>query len=78
MLNSSILPIDRTLSGATMPGQSGLGSDGNEGVLGIPQSSSITGISASDCLESYLIGGVLLLYREAVGVFYSPSWLGQY
>ena len=33
---SSIWPIDRTLSGATTPGQSGPGSDGNEGVLHIP------------------------------------------
>ena len=40
---SSIWTIDRTLSGATTPGQSGPGSDGNEGVLHIPQSSSITG-----------------------------------
>ena len=40
---SSIWPIDRTLSGATTPGQSGPGSDGNEGVLRIPQNSSITG-----------------------------------
>ena len=34
-------------------GQSGRGSDGNEGVLCIPQNSSITGTSASDCLVSY-------------------------
>ena len=40
---SSIWPIDRTLSGATTPGQSGHGSDGNEGIRDIPQSSSITG-----------------------------------
>ena len=33
---SSIWPIDRTLSSATIPGQSGPGSDGNEGVLRIP------------------------------------------
>ena len=33
---SSIWPIDRTLSGATTPGQSGPGSDGNTGVLRIP------------------------------------------
>ena len=32
-----------SLSGVTTPGQSGAGSDGNEGVLHIPQSSSITG-----------------------------------
>ena len=49
---SSIQPIDRTLSGATIPGQSGPGSTGNEGVLRIPQSPSITGTSPSDCLES--------------------------
>ena len=41
-------PIDRTLSGATTPGQSGPGSDGNEGVLRIPQSSSTAGTSPAD------------------------------
>ena len=49
---SSIWPIDRTLSSATTPGQSGPGNDGNEGLLHIPQSSSITGTSLSDCLVS--------------------------
>ena len=61
------LPINRALSGATNLGQSGPGSNGNEGVLRIPQSSSITGISASDCLESYpghsLVGGLTPLQR---------------
>ena len=42
------------LSGATTPGQSGPGSDVNEGVLRIPQSDRITGTSPSDCLVSYL------------------------
>ena len=50
---SSIWPIDRTLSGATTPGPSGPESDGNERVIHIPQSSSITGASSSDCLVSY-------------------------
>ena len=50
---SSIWSIDRTLSGATTPGQSGPGSNKNEGVLHIPQSSSITRASPSDCLVSY-------------------------
>ena len=50
---SSIWPIDRNLSGATTQGQSGPGSDGNEGVPCILQSSSITGTSPSDCLVSY-------------------------
>ena len=45
----------------TVPSLSGPGSNRNEGVLRIPQSSSITGTSPSDCLVSYpghsLIGG---------------------
>ena len=40
----TVQPIGRTLSGATTLDQSGFGSDGNEGVLHIPQSSNITGI----------------------------------
>ena len=54
---NSIRPRDRTLSGATTPGQSGPGSDGTKEVLYIPQSSSITEASPSNCL---------------VSVFYSP------
>ena len=57
-----------------------LGANGNEGVLRIPQSSSIAGTSPSDCLVSYpgySLAGVLPLCREAVGVFYSPSRLGK-
>ena len=53
MLNYSISLIDKTLSGATIPGQSGPESDGNEGVLGISQISSITEALPSDCLVSY-------------------------
>ena len=50
MSNSSLRPIDRTLSGVTTPGQSGPGSEGIDRVLRIPKSSSIIGISPSDCL----------------------------
>ena len=50
---SSIWPIDRTLSCATTPSQRECRSDGNKGVLRIPQSSSITGSSPSDCLVLY-------------------------
>ena len=67
------------LSGATPPGQCGPGSDGNEGVLRFPQSSSAAETSPSDCLVSYQdtrLGGVLPLCRGAVSVFYSPSRLG--
>ena len=46
-------PLIGPLSGATTPGQSGPGSNGNEGVLRILQSSSIAGTSPSDCLVSY-------------------------
>ena len=53
MSNSSIWPIHRALSGATTPGQSGSGNSGNEGILSILQSSSITGASPSNCLMSY-------------------------
>ena len=49
---SSIGPIDKALLGATTPDQSGPGSDGNEGVLRIPQSFSITTTSPPDCLVS--------------------------
>ena len=51
---SSTSPIDRTLLGATAPAHNEPGSDGNEGVLRIPQSSCITGTSPSDCLVSYI------------------------
>ena len=53
MSNSSIWLVDKTLSEAIILGQSGSGKNGNEGVLHIPQSSSITGALASDCLLSY-------------------------
>ena len=72
MSNSSIWPIERTLLGATTPGQSRPGSDGNEGVLRIPQISRITEASPSVCLVSYpghLLEGVLLLCRDPVDVF---------
>ena len=51
MSNSSIWPIDRALSGASTQGHSGPGSDSNERVLYIPETSSITGAILSDCLE---------------------------
>ena len=53
MLNSSIWPIDRTLSGATTLGQSGPGSNGNKEVLHIHQISK-AGASPLDGLMLYL------------------------
>ena len=55
------------LSGAATVGQSGPGSDGSEGVLRIPQSSSTAGTSPSDCLVLYpghLLGVLTLLQRS--------------
>ena len=75
---TSIWPIDRTLSGAITPGQSGPGIDGNEGVLRIPQSTSITGASPSDCLVSYLghsLGGVYpSTEKQSVYSTVPPNW----
>ena len=53
MSNSSIWPIDRTLSRATTMELSDSENDGKEGVLWIHQSSSIPGASTSKCLVSY-------------------------
>ena len=50
---SSVWIIDTILSGFTSLGQSGSGSDGNEGVHRIPQSCGITGTLPSDYLVSY-------------------------
>ena len=53
MSNNSIWPTDRILSGATMPGQSGPGSNSNKAVLHISQNFSISGASSSDFFMSY-------------------------
>ena len=51
-LSLNIKLLERMLSGATTPGQSEPGSDGNEEVLRISLSSRITGASPWDCLMS--------------------------
>ena len=53
MSNSSVWPIDKTLSDATTPDQSGHGSDGNEGVFHLPQNSK-TWASSSHSWVSYV------------------------
>ena len=53
MTNSSILTIHRTLSVSITPGTSRTGSNGNEEVLPILQTSNITGVSLSDFLVPY-------------------------
>ena len=76
-----IWPIDRSLSDATMLGQSSPGSNGNERVLHIPLSSKLETL-LSDGLMSYqgLSLGVvgLISCRDVVSLFYSCSWLGWY
>ena len=72
MSNCSVWPLDGTLSGATTSGQSGSESNSNEGVLHIPQSSSITWISPSNhgVMSRIIVWveGDLPLGRDAVGI----------
>ena len=53
MSNSLIRPKDRTGPGATTSVHNGPGSNGSEGVVRIPQSSSITEATPPDCFVSY-------------------------
>ena len=71
---SSILPIDKTLLGATTLSQSGPGSDGTFAKLQHYWSFTIILFSV---ISRTLLGGVLLLCRDVVGVFCSPSRLSQ-
>ena len=48
-LNSSIWPMDGILTDNTISGENGPGSNGNEGVFSIAQSSK-TGVSSSDAV----------------------------
>ena len=77
---SSIRPINKILSGATTLGQSGPGSDGNEGVLRIPQSSmnycNLT-IRSFRVICRTLVERVLPLWRDVVSVFCSPNQLSN-
>ena len=77
---NSICPIDRTLSGATTLGPREPGSDGNEGVLCIPQSSSIIRTSPSDCFVSYpghSLGGDLTPLQRCSRYILQPQLTGQ-
>ena len=80
----SIWPIGRTLSGVTTLGQSEPGSDVNKRVLCIPQSSRLFTIRLFSVINRTftvisrtLSEEVLVFCRDAVSVFYSPSWLGH-
>ena len=61
MSNSSIWLIDRTLSGATTLGQSGPGSDVNEGVLYIPQNIGLVGrVFTNDLADQGSVPGCVI------------------
>ena len=79
-MNIKTIPSPHTQFSSIWPIDSEPGSDANESVLHIPQSSSITGILPSDFLVSYpgtwFLRGMFSLSR-GVGVFYSPSRLGK-
>ena len=75
--------MDSALSGATISGQSGPGSDSNEGVLRIPQSSNTAGTSPSDCLVSYVghwLGGGSYPSAEKQSVYSTApaDWAKRY
>ena len=78
---SFICPTDRTLLDSTNSSQSGHGSNCNEGVLLVPQSSRITGALLSDLLSGIFrilaVGCLLILCSEAIRVFCCPSRLGH-
>ena len=73
-MNSSIWPIARTLTGSTTSGQSGTESNGNEGMLYIPQSSK-TRASPWDHFVSYPghIGGGYLSAEVKSSYSTSPA-----
>ena len=80
MSNNSIWPIDKTLSGANSCGQSVPGSNGNERVLHIPQSSGIS--RASDCLMSnpgnLLMGSFPYAKMQSVYSVTPADWLNMF
>ena len=76
---NSIWPVDGTLSGATTPGQSEPGSNGNKGVQCTPKHQYYWNliIRLFSVISRTLVGGVLPLCGEDVGVIYSLSRLGN-
>ena len=68
------------LSGATTPGQSGPGSNGNEGGAPYSRKPRITGTSPSDCLVSYprhSFGGGLTPLQRCSQCILQPQLTGQ-
>ena len=76
---SSIWPIDRTLSGATTPRQSGPESDGNDGYSTFSKLQHYWNftIRLFNVISRTLWGEILPLCRDAVGIFCWLSRLGN-
>ena len=67
--------MDKVLSGSTTPEESAPGSDGNEGVLHIPQNSSLAVAQRIEVLSLY---GSRWALSEDSGFKSYPSWLEVY
>ena len=79
MSSSSIWPIDRTLSGATTPSQSGLGNNGKKRASPHspkPQRYWSLTIKLFNVPSRTVIWGVLSFRRNEVSEFYNPRRLG--
>ena len=78
MSNSSIWSIDRTRVSATTPGQSGPWSNGNEGYIAFLKSLALLELHCLIvlCQIRILVGGILPLSRDVVGVFFGPGRMG--
>ena len=76
---SFICPTDKTLSGATFPGHSGSGSDGNTRVLCIPHRPCISEKSDSETIRLFsiipriLVSGGLIFCTDVFCVCCKPS-----
>ena len=78
MSTSSILPIDKTLSGASTPARVDLGAMAIKRYSAFPNFWSFTVRSFCVISNTLIKGGVVLpLCRDAVGVFYSLNRLGK-
>ena len=77
---NSICSIDRILSGATIPGKNRPGAMAEKGYSAFPKAPTLMEPHHQNVLVSYtghsLREEALLLCRDAVGVFYIPSWMG--
>ena len=78
-LNSSIWPLDGTLTSSTTPGESGPESNGNKGVLYIPQSSRI-GASPLDAVcyhiqDTHLKGVIRGAYDKFPDIFHMGTFI---